>query len=110
MADWERRKRNIKILCAANDVTPTEVALAKNMSPNTLTKFLNSKTPRSLSARSLALVLDYFNLIDEASLDTDNPLSDPKITLRRIIDDLSPENAIILNRELQSRFPPGQNG
>jgi len=104
MIDWERRRRNIKILCAANDVNPTEVALAKNLSPNTLTKFLNAKTPRSISAKTLALVLDYFELSDESDLDTDNPLTDPKIALRRIIDKLSPEDAIVLTRELNARF------
>ncbi|AUQ92816.1 MULTISPECIES: helix-turn-helix domain-containing protein [Phaeobacter] len=104
MIDWERRRRNIKILCAAHDVNPTQVALAMDMSPNTLTKFLNSKTPRGVNQRTLALILEYFNLADEADLDTDNPLSDPKIALRRIIDNLSPEDAIILNRELQNRF------
>jgi transcriptional regulator with XRE-family HTH domain len=104
MIDWDRRRRNIKILCAAHEVTATQVALEMNMSPNTLTKFLNAKTPRGISQKTLALVLEYFNLSDESDLDTDNPLSDPKIALRRIIDDLSPEQAIILNRELQARF------
>lgn len=104
MIDWERRRRNIKILCAANDVSATEVANAKGLSPNTLTKFLNSNEPRALSPKSLSLVLDYFKLSDESDLDTDNPLSDPKIALRRVIDGLSPEDAITLHRELSARF------
>jgi len=107
MIDWDRRRRNIKILCAANDVTATEVATALNMSPNTLTKFLNAKTPRSISARTLSLVMDYFGLTDESDLDTDNPLTDPKITLRRIVENLSPEEAIVLTRELKARFSAG---
>lgn len=105
MIDWERRRRNIKILCAANGVNATQVANAQEMSPNTLTKFLNSKDPdRALSPKSLALVLDYFNLSDEADLDTDNPLNDPRASLRRTISELSEEEAIKLDRELKARY------
>lgn len=105
MIDWERRRRNIKILCAANNVNATQVARAQDMSPNTLTKFLNSDDPqRALSPKSLALVLDYFGLSDEADLDTNNPLNDPRTSLRRIVSELPEEEAIKLDRELKARY------
>lgn len=104
MANWEKRQKNLRILCAAKGVSATEVARAIDLSPNTLTKFLNSKEARTLSATTLARVVDYFGLTDETDLDSDNPLNDPKIELRRIIENLSPEDAIRLNRELSARY------
>ncbi|EBA15699.1 hypothetical protein RSK20926_13749 [Roseobacter sp. SK209-2-6] len=74
------------------------------MSPNTLTKFLNSKSARGLNSDNLGLVVRYFGLTDASDLDTDNPLGDPKIAPRKIIDGLSPDDALDLCRELEARF------
>lgn len=107
MIDWDRRRRNIRILCAAHNVSATQVANEIDLSPNTLTKFLNAKaeTNRTLSAKSLALVINYFGLTDEADLDTDNVLADPRAALRKLVERLTPEQAIALQRELEHRFP-----
>lgn len=104
MADWAKRQKNIRILIAARGDSATQVAKAIDLSPNTLTKFLNSKEIRTLSSKSLAGIVEYFGLTDETDLDSDNPLNDPKLDLRKIIDDLSPEDAIRLNRELSARY------
>jgi transcriptional regulator with XRE-family HTH domain len=105
MIDWSKRRRNIRVLCADRGLSPTKVAEAIDLSPNTLTKFLNSDDPeRGLSNRTLILILDYFGLSDVTDLDAENPLGDPRISLRRIISELSPEEALALHRELRARF------
>lgn len=101
--DWERRRRNIRILLAVLGTNPTEFALSVGLSANTLSKFTNGSN-ETLSERSLAKVVDGLKLSSASDLDTDNPINDPKVVLRRLIDDLPSDLLPALLRELETRF------
>lgn len=101
--DWERRRKNIRILMAVEGTTPTSLAERVGLSPNTLSKFTGGAT-KSLSPRSLGLVVGGLGLSSASDLDTDNPINDPKVTLRRLIDGLPEEKIPGLLKELEVRF------
>ncbi|KPD10893.1 hypothetical protein [Phaeobacter sp. 11ANDIMAR09] len=101
--DWERRRKNIRILMAVAGTNPTSLAESVGLSPNTLSKFTGGAT-QSLSPRSLGLIVDGLGLSSASDLDTDNPINDPKVTLRRLIDDLPEEKLPALLKELEVRF------
>jgi DNA-binding Xre family transcriptional regulator len=101
--DWERRRRNIRVLMAVAGTNPTSLAESVGLSPNTLSKFTNGST-QHLSERSLTLVVKALGLTSATDLDTDNPINDPKVVLRRLIDDLPPEMLPGLLKELEVRF------
>ncbi|UWR67053.1 helix-turn-helix transcriptional regulator [Phaeobacter inhibens] len=101
--DWDRRRKNIRILMALAGTNPTRLAAQVELSPNTLSKFTNGST-QTLSEKSLAKVVEALGLSSASDLDTDNPINDPKVVLRRLIDEL-PEDALPgLARELEVRF------
>ncbi|UWQ76795.1 helix-turn-helix transcriptional regulator [Leisingera sp. M658] len=101
--DWERRRRNIRILMAAQGTNPTRVANSVKLSPNTLSKFTSGSTAE-LSQRSIVKVVEALGLSSVSDLDTDNPLSNPKAVLRQLINDLPDEVLPALVRELEVRF------
>jgi hypothetical protein len=101
--DWDRRRKNVRILLAAKGSNPTRMSNAVGLSPNTVSKFTSGKT-ETLSEQSLSKVVSYRGLGSAADLDTDNPLTDPKVTLRRLIDDLPDDLAPGLLKELSARF------
>jgi len=100
---WERRRRNMRILITAAGTDGTNVARSVEMSPNTLTKFLRGETP-TLSTKSLDKVLPALDLTHVGQLDTDNPLTDPKIRLQRVIDQIDGPESERLARELEARY------
>ncbi|KIC42219.1 hypothetical protein RA27_02170 [Ruegeria sp. ANG-R] len=100
---WERRRRNIRILITALDTDPTNFATSVGISPNTLTKFVYGKTP-TLSSRTLDLILPPLGLASVDQLDTDNPLTDPRIRLQKIITNLDGVEQERLAQELEVRF------
>jgi transcriptional regulator with XRE-family HTH domain len=101
--DWDRRRKNIRILMAVAGTNPTKLAESVGLSPNTLSKFTGGST-QSLSPRSLGLVVEGLGLSSTSDLDTDNPINDPKVTLRRLIDGLPEEKLPALLKELEVRF------
>jgi transcriptional regulator with XRE-family HTH domain len=101
--DWERRRKNIRILMAMEGTNPTSLAESVGLSPNTLSKFTNGSTG-SLSPRSIALIVQGLGLSSPSDLDTDNPINDPKVILRRLIDGLPEEKLPDLLKELEVRF------
>ena len=106
MIDWEQRKQNIRVLLAREGMSATELALRLDLSPNTLTKFLNSRSDRALSAKTLKRVVQYFNMTDEADLDTDNPLADPRIAIRKMLEGLNDGQAFELKEHIEKRYFP----
>lgn len=106
MINWERRKKNIRILLAQKDMSATEFARRLDLSPNTLTKFLNSRNDRALSAKTLKRIVLYFKLTDEADLDTDDPLADPRIEIRKMLEDLNDGQAYELKEHIKKRYFP----
>lgn len=102
--NWDRRRRNIRILLAAEGLDATNLARDIGLSPNTITKFLSGKTP-TLSPRSMDRVLPGLGLRSVDQLDTDNPLSDPKIRVQKVIDRLDGPVVDQLAAELEARFP-----
>lgn len=101
--DWDRRRKNIRILMAMAGTNPTSLAASVGLSPNTLSKFTNGSN-HSLSPRSLGLVVEALGLSSASDLDTDNPINDPKVTLRKLIDGLPEEKLPDLLKELEVRF------
>lgn len=106
MIDWNRRKVNIRVLIAYHGTSATQVANERGLSPNTLTKFLNSppESDRKLSAKTIHEIVQHFGLSDESDLDVENIISDPKLALRKIIETLTSDQAEALQRELEHRF------
>ncbi|GEM_PF-3601095 len=86
------------------DLSATELARRLELSPNTITKFLNSREPRALSAKTLRLIVQYFGLHDEADLDTDNPLADPRTAIRKMIDEMNDRDAYEIKELIEQRM------
>lgn len=101
---WNRRRRNMRILLAAADISGTNLARDAGLSPNTITKFLSGSTP-TLSPRTLDRVLPRLGLRSIDQLDTDNPIADPKNQLMKILDRLDQGILDQLVAELEARFP-----
>ncbi len=102
--DWERRRRNIRILMAAVGTNPTRLAKASNLSANTLSKFLNGGS-KELTEASMMKVLPALGLHSSLDLDTDNILSDPLNEIKRHLSEIPDSELPGLLRELQARFP-----
>jgi transcriptional regulator with XRE-family HTH domain len=102
-AKWDRRRRNMRILIAAQGTVGTSVAREAGLSPNTLTKFLNGSS-LTMAPRTLEKVLPLLNLSSVTQLDTDNPISDPRTKLDRIVDKMHPSDLERLVQELEVRF------
>jgi hypothetical protein len=107
--NWERRRKNIRILLAAQDDSATSLAMKIGLSANTLSKFTNGST-ETLSQKSMSLVVEGLGLRSASDLDTENPLNDPKVLLKRLIDDMPSETAPSLLRELRTRFANSSQG
>ena len=104
VGDWDRRRQNLRILIAARGTNATQLALSAGLSPNTLTQFLSGHTG-SLSSATLSKILPLLEVTSVEDLDTDNPLADPGIAIRRLVDRLSTSDQYSLLEELRARFP-----
>ncbi len=100
---WDRRRKNLRILIAAENTDPTNIARECNLSPNTLTKFFSGAS-ESLSTRTLDRLLPALGKSNINQLDTDNPLHDPYGELLKIIQDLSISDQYNLLDEVQKRY------
>lgn len=103
-ADWERRRRNLRILIAAAGTNATRLCEEVHLSPNTLTKFLSGNTAR-MSERSLDKLLPALGLSYVSELDTDNVLFEPRNRLRKLLDRVPDGSVESLLNELEGRFP-----
>ena len=101
--DWERRRRNVRVLMALANTNPTKVAEMSGLSPNTLSKFTSGKT-KTLSVKSLGLLVQALGLASAEDLDTDNPVDNPKLEIKKIVDSLPEEMLPSLLKELEVRF------
>lgn len=101
---WDRRRLNLRLHITAAGTNATKLSTDQKLSPNTLTKFLNGQT-QTLSNRVADLILPQLGLESVSQLDTDDPLSDPKIKLNRLISGMSNAAKHSLFEELSSRFP-----
>lgn len=102
--NWDRRRRNIRVLMAERNIGSTKLAMSCGLSPNTLSNFLRGVT-KTLSSTSLDLILPKLGLTSVQELDTDNPLADPLIDVMKIIKNLDHYNQLKLLEELRSRWP-----
>lgn len=103
LAKWDRRRRNLRILIAADGKDPTNLAREISLSPNTLTKFLNGSSP-TMSPRTAEKVLPKLGLRSLDQLDTDNPINDPRVRLERLARQLDAHDLERLVGELEVRF------
>lgn len=101
--DWDRRRRNIRILIAARGTNATTAAREARLSPNTLTQFLNGTNEEitEKSLRKLGPVLGWEEVTD---LDTDNVLGDPRLGIKRLLDNVPDARVAALFDELKERF------
>lgn len=53
----------------------------------------------------MELVIAHLGLSSVSDIDTDNPIGDPKIAIRRLVDHIPEADLPSLLRELQARFP-----
>ncbi len=102
--DWDRRRLNVRILMAAKGTNATRVAEAVGLSPNTLSQFTNGRS-KTLSPKSLSLILPELGLAAVEDLDTDTPLANPKASIRRLLDQIPEEELPGLLDDLKKRFP-----
>lgn len=102
--DWERRRRNIRILMAAKALKPSPAADAAGVSVNVVSQFLNGTTQR-MAEKTLEKLCPVLGIVEAADLDTDNPLDDPRSTLRKMLKDVPTDRLPELIQVLRSRFP-----
>lgn len=92
MEVWEKRRRNIHALMGVHRLNGTSLAAKAGLSVNTVNKFLNGSS-KTMSEPSLAKIAEALDLASIALLDADNPFSNTKNELYRIIDDMSEAEA-----------------
>ncbi|AUC54276.1 hypothetical protein CDO87_14300 [Sagittula sp. P11] len=102
--DWERRRVNLRILMAAQGTNATKVARAAGLSPNTLSQFTSGRTSY-LSEKTLSKVLPLLGLSATEDLDTDNPLRDPRVAIRRFLDVIPDADLEELRLVLERKYP-----
>ena len=105
--DWERRRTNLRILIAAANTNATKLSEAAGLSPNTISKFVNGSTGK-ISEDSLQKILPVLGLSSATDLDTDNPLSDPRGQIRRLLEGVPESEVLKLLDELRERYGPSQ--
>lgn len=101
--DWERRRRNLRILIAAAGTNATRLAADAGVSPNTISKFTSGHT-KSFSETTFQKIAPFLDLRHFSDLDTDNPISDPKVAIERLLDQIPDSELPGLLTELKDRF------
>ncbi len=88
---WEKRRANLGALMGAKRMKAAQVCQAAKVSPNTLGKFMRGES-KTLSQKSLEAILAVLesNLM---AIDSNNPLSNAKTELFKIIEGMSEEEA-----------------
>ena len=101
--DWERRRRNLRLLIAYKGTNATQLSKDAGLSPNTISQFTSGRTS-SLSEHTLSQIMPLLDMRGGTDLDTDNPIADPMIAIRNLLDDIPEEKLPALLQELKARF------
>ena len=101
--DWDKRRRNLRILMANANIKPSPLANSVGLSSNVITQFLNGKTVPS--HQTLERILPALGLTNVSDLDADNVLDDPRVSIRRMIELVPDEDLEKVLMELRERFP-----
>lgn len=89
--DWPKRLENLRVIMAKRRVTPTQVAREAGLGVNTVNSIVSGKTrPRHDTLEAICRVLGIHNV---AVLDSDNPISDVRNELFRLVGSLSEDQA-----------------
>ncbi|WP_102867623.1 helix-turn-helix domain-containing protein [Pseudovibrio exalbescens] len=99
---WDKRRRNLAALIAFKRMTPKEVSKKAGLSVNAVNKFIRGNT-HSLRWATIDAICEVLDLHSVASLDRDNPLSDTRDRLAKLIDELPDREAEELLEELAKR-------
>nr|WP_280842522.1 helix-turn-helix domain-containing protein [Sagittula salina] len=91
-------------MMAAAGTNPTRLARDAGLAPNTVSQFTNG-SKGFLSEKTLAKILPLIDLTEVSDLDTDNPLADPRVEIRRLIDQVPEERLGLLLEVLRTEFP-----
>ena len=102
--DWDKRRRNLRILLAVKGLRPSPLADSVGLSANTLSSFLNGTKPR-ISHDSIVLILPALGLTTVSDLDADNVLDDPRVTVRRLIEQIPDADLPRIVEEFARRYP-----
>lgn len=89
---WDRRRRNLKAIMAVKDLKAAPVSTAAGLSVNALTKFLRGQTVQ-MKWGTLEAVCRVVGIEHPSILDADNPFSDTKSRLYRLIDEMDEREA-----------------
>ena len=101
--DWEKRRTNFRVLLALKGTNATAVAKEVDLSTNTLSKFASGAT-KTLSAKSLDLAVQFLGLTSANDLDVDNPIDNPRVQLRKLVEAIPDAEVDSLLSELRFRF------
>ena len=89
---WERRRKNLKAVLAFKDRVAAQVSIEAGFSKNTIGKFTRGET-YSLNWNTLEAICKVLDLPSAAVLDSENPLTTPKIELYGILKEISDDEA-----------------
>lgn len=89
---WEKRRRNLRALLAHKGLNATQVAKLAEVAPNSVGKFLRGDN-KTMNGDTLERVLAAADIPSVSVLDADNPFSDAKAQLFKLIDDMSEAEA-----------------
>lgn len=102
--DWDRRRRNLRILLAVQGLKPTPLALSVGLSGSALTPFVNGKAER-IGLSTLQAILEPLGLTSISDLDADSVIDNPRMAIRRLVDAVPDEHLEDLLSDLRDRFP-----
>ncbi len=89
--DWPKRLRNLRIIMAERGMTTGDVSRAGSLGANTVTNILSGKsTPRTDTLELICHILGVHNI---AVLDSDNPISEVRNELFRVVENLTDDQA-----------------
>ena len=89
---WDKRRRNLKVLMAVKNHTASSVSRAAKMSINTVNKFIRGET-KSLRWDTLETICAVLDVHNVAILDADNPFSESKNQLYKLVDEMTEDQA-----------------
>ena len=102
--DWDRRRRNLRVLMALADTNATRLAREADLTVNSVRQFL-SGAQQTFSEDKLVRILPYVGLSIPSDLDTDDPLKNPRAEIRSILDRLPDDQLRSVLDDLEKRYP-----
>ncbi|UTS79631.1 hypothetical protein [Phaeobacter piscinae] len=89
---WDKRRANLGALIGYKGKKAAQICADAGIAPNTLGKFMRGES-KTLSQKSLEEILRVLGS-NLAALDSNNPLSNTKTELFKLIDGMSEEEAL----------------